>query len=246
MTYQVKIDVFEGPFDLLLTLISRQKVSIYDVPIATIAREYLTYLNGMRELDLEIASEFLLVAATLLDIKAQSLLPRETEEELEGGGSYYREAKEVLIARLLEYKKFKNVALELAGRFEAESKYYPRDVELEEPFMKLLPDYLEGIGADYLAKLAGNLIARTKEFINIIQIPLIKQINIEEKMDEVVKKLIKSGHQTFKKLTSSCQTKAEIIAVFLSVLELYKRGLLSLHQAVTFGEIEIELVENFS
>lgn len=243
MTYQIKIDVFEGPFDLLLTLVSRQQVDIYDVPIAVIADEYLAYINKMRELDLEVASEFLLVAATLLDMKAKSLLPRD-EDEFEQEELPLRETKDMLIARLLEYKKFKNVALELAGRFEAESKYYPREAELEEAFIKLLPDYLKGVTVADLAQLASNLISRTKkEIFNSTGIIAIKPINLEEKIDEVIDKLKKSRRQTFKKLTLNCKTKTEVIAFFLALLELYKRGLITLYQAVTFGDIEVELTE---
>lgn len=239
MDYQVKLEVFEGPFDLLLTLISGQKLDICDIPIAKITEEYLTYLQKMRDLDLEVASEFLLVAATLLEIKAQSLLPveeEEWEEEVSLG-----ESREALILRLLEYKKFKNAALELAARLGAEGKFYPREADLEERFAKLLPDFLKEVGPAELAALITSLLARGEKVLieseHISSMP----IGIDEKMDFVMKRLRKKGSQSFRELTTRCKEKIEAAAIFLALLELYKMGLISLSQAVVFGDIEVRL-----
>ena len=127
MSYRVRIESFEGPFDLLLFLVSRHKVDIGSISIAQIVDQYLAYVEAMDSLDLEVASDFLLVASTLLEIKAAALLPRESDEdeeqfeELSPG-----EARDMLIERLLAYKQFKNAASALAARFEQESRLHPR------------------------------------------------------------------------------------------------------------------------
>jgi len=236
MVYQVKLEIFEGPFDLLLNLISRKEIDICDIPIAKITREYLAYLQYMRDVDLEVASEFLLVAATLLEMKASNLLPEgDWEEEISP-----TQARDILIARLLEYKKFKNVSLELAARARAESRFYGREY-LEEKFTRIFPDYLKGVTvADLTEAIRGILVRRTSEGEqgpSVVSIVL----NLEEKADFVLGELDRRGSQTLASLTSGVEDKIEIITVFIALLELYKRGLISLSQVVTFGDIEISL-----
>ena len=122
MTYRVRTEAFEGPFDLLLQLVAKQKVDIADLSITDIADQYLEYVDRMQDLDLDVASDFLLVAATLLEIKAAALLPRDEPLEMaEFDDMSPEEARELLIARLLAYKQFKNAAAELAARYESES-----------------------------------------------------------------------------------------------------------------------------
>lgn len=238
--YQVKTDVYEGPFDLLLDLIAKHKVSIHDIPLSRIVRDYLDYIKKMKELNLEVASGFLLIAATLLAMKSAQLFPGEKEEPLENELAY-PETREELIARLLEYKKFKNFSMELAARLEAESKFFSREAQLEEQFSNLVPDFLEGCSLYDLRDIFSKLIARYEvaliDSIHIIPAPL----SVEEKMVWVVKRLEKMGAQTFRGLTGSCRSRIEIITVFLSLLELFKQGMVVLGQSETFGEIEISL-----
>jgi len=132
VAYQVSTEVFQGPFDLLLSLVSRQKVDVADVPIARIADAYLQEVERMSELDLDVASDFLLLAATLLQIKAASLLPREEpplSEEFDELSP--EEARDLLVARLLAYKQYKNVAAELAARATGVERMRPRNAALE-------------------------------------------------------------------------------------------------------------------
>ncbi len=239
MGYQVKLEIFEGPFDLLLNLISRKEIDICDIPIAKITREYLAYLQHVRDVDLEVASEFLLVAATLLEIKASNLLPEEEDWEEEISP---KQARDILIARLLEYKKFKSVSLELAARAQVERRFYGRE-HLEERFTRILPDYLRGVTlADLTEAMRGILTRKTIEIAEEQEPPVVSIIlNLEEKIDFVLGELDRRGSQTFASLTSELEDKIEIVTVFIALLELYKRGLISLGQAVTFGDIEIGL-----
>lgn len=238
--YQIKTDVYEGPFDLLLDLINKHKVNIHDLSLSQITRDYLIYLKKIKELNLEVASGFLLVAATLLAIKSANLFSEE-REELAGGEIGYPETREELIARLIEYKKFKNISMELAARLEVEDKFYPRDVQLEEQFSKLLPDFLAGVSLEELPRIFTRLMRRYEvslfDSTHIIPAPL----SVEEKMEWVIKRLKKIEKQTFRQLTDSCRSRIEVITIFLALLELFKQSKVKLKQAETFGEIEIGL-----
>lgn len=238
MAYKVKVEGFEGPFDLLLHLISRRKVDIYDISVCTIADEYVTYLDRMSELDLDVASEFLLVAATLLEIKAAGLFPSEEEMVLDDELSP-SEAREVLVARLLEYKKFKNASVEFAARMEAIAKLHPREAGLEPQFAQLLPDFLGGVTLERLAEVLASLLVVSDVSIvdaaHIAELP----ISLDERINELVE-LINAAHTTtFGALTADCEGVPMIVATFLALLELYKRGDISLQQDETFGEIQI-------
>lgn len=239
--YQIKLEVFEGPFDLLLSLINKQKLDIYDVPIARIIEEYLAYVRQMEDFNLEIASEFLLIAATLIEIKAAALLPSvKTYDEAETISP--REARDILIARLIEYKKFKNSAMALAAMAEGKSRSYPREAELEERFVKLRPDFLVNATVEDLSKLLIGLLAKKQILVDSPHITPI-EVSLEEKIGVVLAKLKSARKETFRALTSDCSNKIEVIVTFLALLELYKAGLISFNQAETFGEIEVSLDE---
>ncbi|MCL5292636.1 MAG: segregation/condensation protein A [Actinobacteria bacterium] len=240
MSYEVKLEVFEGPFDLLIGLIAKQKVDIYDVPIAKITDEYLAYVKAMHELDLEVATEFLLVATALLDIKTSTLLPMESapapDEEISAD-----EIRENLIARLLEYKKFKSVAVVLGTRYLAEGKFYMREVEIDEEFATALPELILDADAQLLCYLYDELTSRPPAILDAEHITP-EPLRVDAFVVTIRGRLDIKGRQSFRELTRDCRTKAEVIASFLAILELYKRGMVELGQAETFGEIEIELV----
>jgi segregation and condensation protein A len=237
MPYQVKLPVFEGPFDLLLSLISRQKVSIYDIQVAQITEEYLGYLEKMRRLDLEIASEFLLVAATLLEIKSMGLLPHPSPVEDDDVMTAY-EQRRLLIERLIEYRKFKNAAAMLAGRIQTEQHYFPGRPGLEERFEDLLPDFLADVDICEFKRLMDKLLER--ECVRLIDANHIVNIKttVESKINEVLERLDSAGSLLFRDLTAGVR-REEVVATFLAFLELYKRDEADLRQAVTFGDIEI-------
>ncbi|HDP69567.1 MAG TPA: segregation/condensation protein A [Actinobacteria bacterium] len=239
MSYQVKIEVFEGPFDLLLNLIMKHKLDIYDIPIAKITEEYLSYIEQMQVLDLEVASGFLLVASTLVEIKSATLIPGE-EADFKESEISSDEAKQNLIARLVEYKKFKNASLGLAAKLESESRFYKREAGLEDRFLKLLPDFLEGVLLEDLVEFINNLLAKTDSVIIDTSHVIPAPISLKDVLLRMVDKFSRKRKQTFRELTVDCQNKGEIVAFFLIVLELYKGGFLKLSQAETFGEIKTE------
>ncbi len=160
MSYKVRIDSFEGPFDLLLYLVSRQKVDIGAISITEIADQYLEEVSRMDNLDLDVASDFLLVASTLLEIKAQSLIPRDRDElDDEVAELAPSEARDILVSRLMEYKKFKNAAAVLHNRFIAEGRMHTRPFGPDAAFLGLMPDFLRGVTADALAYQAAAALA---------------------------------------------------------------------------------------
>ncbi len=237
MSYQVKLEVFEGPFDLLLNLISRHRVSVYDIPIATISEEYLDYLNKMRQLDLEIATDFLLVAATLLEIKSAGLLPRPPLIEEDDVVTAF-EQRQLLVSRLIEYQKYKNAGLSLGGRLNAEALFFSKKTGLEPEFGHLLPDFLAGIDLAELGPMIKKVLDRERvRLIDSDHIATIK-ISLEVKIEEVLAKLSKARRIGFTKLTEGAG-RADLIATFLALLELYKQGQVDIQQPITFGEIEI-------
>jgi len=240
VSYQIKIEGFEGPFDLLLNLIMKQKLDIYDVPIAKITEEYLSYIEHLQVLDLEMASEFLLVASTLVEIKSATLLPGKEsnlEEEISP-----EEARQNLVARLVEYKKFKNASLSLKARLESESRFYKREVGLEDRFLKLMPDFLEGVPIESLAEKIGKLLAKKSTLVDTSHV-IPKPINLKVVFPIIISKFTRKKMQSFRELTTDCKSKAEIVAYFLIILDFYKNGLLKINQAKIFGEIEMEFCE---
>jgi segregation and condensation protein A len=239
MSYQLKLDVFDGPLDLLVNLVARQKVDIYEIPIAKITDEYLEHVGRLQDHDLEVSTEFVVIAATLLDIKAAALLPADDEDYEDEESENPQEAREMLVARLIEYKKFKNVAAELAARYEAESKYYMRDAGLEKPFVGMVPDFLAGVPLIRLTRIYFEI--NDKKEISLIQADHItpKPLSVDEYVRKVEEQLKGTRVRSFREVTLDCGSKVEIITAFLAVLELYKRGLVELGQAETFGEITI-------
>jgi segregation and condensation protein A len=234
MPYQVKLEVFEGPFDLLLHLIGRKEIDIYEVSIAEITDEYLAYIQTMRQLDLDVATEFLLIAATLLKLKSDSLLP-EPEREIEEVTS--AELREELLWKLLEYQKFRNAALDLAARMEKEERYYYRSLDFEEPFAPLMDDVIRGLTLDRLVEAAGELIERERA-VDVSYIAPIK-VNIADFMDRIRSTLMEKGRTSYRELTVDCATRIELVAVFIALLELYKREEIDLRQAKRFGDIRV-------
>ncbi|WP_345786535.1 segregation and condensation protein A [Thermincola ferriacetica] len=241
LAYQIKLPVFEGPFDLLFHLIEKNEVDIYDIPIATITEQYLEYLAQMQMLDLEIASEFLVMAARLLHIKARMLLPKpprepaDDEEEVE-----LEDPRDELVERLLEYKKFKQVADFLKQREEEQEKIYVRPNE-EEMFIHLFSEEnpLEGIDLSKLLKALKEVFQRAEQVETTGEIPR-DEVSIRDKMREIRRRLFFLPRGiSFKDLLASQASKVEIIVTFLALLELIKLKQVKVSQPKVFGEIMI-------
>jgi segregation and condensation protein A len=240
MSYRVRTDAFEGPFDLLLQLVAKQKVDIAGLSIADIADQYLEHVDRMQDLDLDVASDFLLVAATLLELKAASLLPQDLPVEvLEFDDLTPEEARELLITRLLAYKTFKNAAGELAARSESESLMHARGAGLEERFLQLMPDYLEGITLHGLAVICADLVHKREIFLLEAEHVASAPISLDLHVEGVARMMLARKRATFRELVAAGAPVEELVVTFLAILELYKRGLVRLEQAELFGDIEI-------
>jgi segregation and condensation protein A len=238
LSFQVRIEVYEGPFDLLLQLIMKQELDIHQVPVAQITSAFLELLEGAESLDLDAATEFVLIAATLLLIKARSLLPAD-EDDVEMAEEA-EQAREFLIERLIEYKQYANAAGWLAEAYAEHGWYLPRAREMEEDYASLYPDPFEGCEvADLAHSLMDLLIERATDRVDTAFIAPIR-VSVAERIEEVRLRVGRGGIAKFSELVSGCSSKLEVIATFLAILELFKRNEVTLRQRRLFGEIEIE------
>ena len=252
MSYKVNTATYSGPFDLLLQLVSRQKVAIGSISISEVADQYLAEVDAMEELDLDVASDFVLVASTLLDMKAHALVPQdvslkssydEDEYDDEFDGLSPDEAREVLIARLIAYKQFRNAGAALGSRMEAESYMFPRSVGPDPDFLNLMPDYLEGITLRSLAVICADIDSKRETFLIEAEHVAPKRLPVALTVASVDRLTRSKGKVTFSELLDGQDTPEIVVANFLAVLELFKRGLVRVQQDVIFGEIEIEHIE---
>lgn len=244
MSYKVKIESFEGPFDLLLYLVSRQRVDIGAISITEIIDQYLGEVSRMNNLDLDVASDFLLVAATLLEIKAASLIPREKSAVAEEFQEIAPdEARDILVYRLMEYKKFKNAAVALHARFVAQGRMHSRPFGPDRGFFRLMPDYLEGITLDALALICAEAYARRDVFLLEAEHIATKPIPVEMHVRAIHQRIMHDKKISFSNLVHEGTPTQIVVVTFLALLELYKRSMVRLTQKQAFGDIEIDYVE---
>jgi segregation and condensation protein A len=236
-TYHVSIDSFEGPFDLLLHLIARHKVDIYEIPLAQITDDYLTVLRQMETFDLEVATEFLVVAATLVELKAARLLPGEDDPELE---ELALEARDLLYARLLDYRTFKEAAAHLRRRLGDHDGFVGRPGGLEPRFADLVPDVELRIGAAELAELAARALAeRPEPVVDLSHVQPVR-MTVREAAGMVMDELARAGGRaSFRELTGGCRHRIEVIVHFLALLELFKLEHVDLEQPGSFGDLVV-------
>jgi segregation and condensation protein A len=242
--FAVRLENFEGPFDLLLSLISKHKLDITEVALSKVTDEFIAHIkmgskgvDGQEPWDLEETSQFLLVAATLLDLKAARLLPSgdvEDEEDLA-----LLEARDLLFARLMQYKAFKQVAAVLEQRIAGESQRHPRAVGLEERFANLLPEVLIGIGLEQFAAMAAKALEPKPvlEFsLSHIHAPT---VSVKEQAVVVVDRLRRQGTMTFRALAADAPDTLTRVARFLSLLELFREGAVAFDQVTPLGELTV-------
>ncbi len=232
--FEVSLTNFEGPFDLLLQLISKHELDITEVALSAVTTEFIAYVKTLDD-DLEQTTSFLLVASTLLDLKAARLLPQaevEDEDDLA-----LLEARDLLFARLLQYKAFKQVAASFAERLEAERRRFPRVVQLEPRFAELLPEVVISAGPHELARLAAAVFA-------VKPVPVVSlahlhapQVSVREQVHLMVDQLRRSGEMTFRALTVDAADLMTKVARFLGLLELFREGAVGLEQATPLGEL---------
>lgn len=247
MAIPVKLQVFEGPLDLLLHLIDINKIDIYDIPIVEITEQYMEYIRQMGHEDMNVMSEFLVMAATLLDIKSRMLLPKEVNEEGEE-----EDPRAELVQKLLEYKMYKYMSFELRDREQDAAVHFYRQKNLPEEVEQYEPplDYEKLIGHNTLETLNDifqQILKRQKDKVDPVRSTFgtieKDEVDMDAKMLYVRTLLQTHGQLDFRSLLERQHSKEEVIVTFLVVLELMKMGEITLYQSETFGEITIEKKE---
>ncbi|MBO4352502.1 MAG: segregation/condensation protein A [Eggerthellaceae bacterium] len=244
MSYHVKTNNFEGPFDILLYLVSRQRVDIGTIAIAEIADQYLAEIAKLENLDLDVASDFLLVASTLLELKAASLVPREkdqTDEEI--ADLTPDEARELLVTRLIEYKKFKNAAHMLDVRAKVQARMHPRPFGPDVEFTTAMPDFLRDVPLESLGFLAAGAFARRETVLLESEHIAARPIPVEVHIKALHSRIKNRKRMRFSELVNDDTPTPIVVVTFLAVLELYKRSMVDLEQDAQFGDIEINYIE---
>jgi len=242
--FSLHLDNFDGPFDLLLQLISRHKMDITEIALGTVTNEFISYIkqleNSENGWDLDKTTEFLVVAATLLDLKAAKLLPSgQIDDEADLA---LLEARDLLFARLLQYRAFKELSAIFAERIEREEKSFARLVALEPHLAQLLPEVLIGVGSQRFAAIANRVLTpKTTPTFNIEHIhrPL---VSVAEQALKVVEHLRRASRVTFRALIADADSTLVVVARFLALLELYKEGVVRFEQVISLGELQISWV----
>ena len=236
--FLVQLDVFEGPFDLLLALIGRHQLDVTEVALSKVTDDFIAHLRALGAAwDLGQATEFLVVAATLLDLKAARLLPGADVEDEEDVALL--EARDLLFARLLQYRAYKQAAAHLAELLAAESLRYPRHASLEPRFAGLLPEVLLGLGPQEFAVLAARVLRPRPEQLVAVDHAHGGMVSVREQTAVLQERLRRAGGGSFRGLTADCASTLEVVARFLGLLELYREGLVSFEQAEALGELRV-------
>jgi segregation and condensation protein A len=225
-------------------LVSDQKLDIGRLSVADVADQYLAHIDTIRELDMDVASDFLVVASTLLSIKTDALLPDPTDAIEDSLDDYTpAEARDLLISRLLAYKQFKNAAAALNARLEAEGRMHAREVGLESEFIELLPDYLEGVTLHSLAVICADLAARREVFLLEAEHIVSKPLALENVIDLMMARLAKKRNLSFSQMLKGQPYPRLVVVGLLSLLELYHRGIIDIEQGDNWADILISLLD---
>jgi segregation and condensation protein A len=236
--FTVKLTNFEGPFDLLLQLIGKHKLDVTEIALSQVTDEFIAHLRALgKELDLDQASEFLVVASTLLDLKAARLLPAadvDDEDDLE-----LLEARDLLFARLLQYKAYKQAAAFLREREAEAARRYPREAGPEPRFADLAPDVVLDLTPAQFAALAARALApKAPEVVNVSHLHA-PAVSVAEQLLVVRNQLVRAGTASFRSLTSDCEHTLEVVARFLALLELYRQQRVVFEQLTPLGELHV-------
>ena len=242
--FSLHLSNFDGPFDLLLQLISKHKMDITEIALGAVTDEFIAYIKQLENADsgwdLDKTTEFLVVAATLLDLKAAKLLPSgQVDDEADLA---LLEARDLLFARLLQYRAFKEIASIFTERIDREEKSFARLVALEPHLAQLLPEVLIGVGAQRFAAIANRVL--TPKTSPIFSIDHLHQptVSVAEQASKIVDQLRRTGRMTFRGLTADAENTLVVIARFLALLELYKEGVIRFEQMISLGELQITWV----
>jgi segregation and condensation protein A len=239
--FSVHLDNFDGPFDLLLQLISRHKMDITEISLSLVTDEFIAFIRALEASGegwrLDQATEFLVVAATLLDLKAARLLPSgevDDEEDLA-----LLEARDILFARLLQYRAFKEIAATFSERITTADKFFPRVVALDPTLSALLPEVLIGVGPQRFAAIAERVLTPKVSPVVSIEHLHLALVSVAEESRVVVEALRRSKSISFRNLVSDAQNTMVIVARFLALLDLYRQGVLRFDQVIAMGELQI-------
>jgi segregation and condensation protein A len=239
--FSVRVGEFEGPFDLLLSLISKHKLEVTELALHTVTDEFISYIRAQGgSWDLDEASGFLVVAATLLDLKAARLLPSgevEDEEDLA-----LLEARDLLFARLLQYRAYKEVTALFVQRMATASRSFPRTVGLEPHFAAMLPDVLIGLGLDQFAAMAARALApKPVEEVSTAHIH-VQRVSVREQAGVIVDRLRRSGTMTFRALVADAESTLIVVGRFLALLELYREQVVVFEQLTPLGDLTVRWI----
>lgn len=241
MPAHVSTPVYEGPFDVLLTLVGEHKVDIYEISLAAVVDAFLAEVAARQPLDLAVASEFLVIAAILVELKSKRLLPGPDEvdddEELAGF-----DERDRLFARLLELQAYAAAADALARLAERAGRSLPRAVGLDDRFRDLAPDLLAGVTPGQLAAAYRRALEPRPEPTVDLSHVTVEAVTVSEAVTELEERLPRLGRSSFGELTAHCTSRMQIIVRFLALLELCKRGRVTLDQGVTFGDLQVSWV----
>jgi segregation and condensation protein A len=236
--FRVTLNNFSGPFDLLLALIGKRKLDVTEVALHTVTDDFIAYIRAMGEdWDLDEVSEFLVVAATLLDLKAARLLPAASVEDEEDLALL--EARDLLFARLLQYKAYKEASAVIAELAAGGARRFPRTVALEPRFADALPDLVLGIGPERLAALAAKaLTPKVPPVVSTAHVHMVR-VSVREHAAILQQKLVRLGTASFRTLCVDCQSTLEVVARFLALLELYRESFVAFEQIDALGELTV-------
>lgn len=240
--YAIKIDNFEGPLDLLCHLIDKNKMNIYDINLSEITDQYIEYLKQQENLNLEIASEFLVMASTLLYLKSKNLLPKQEDDDEEL-------TEDELIQRIIEYKKYKEISKKLKENYSIfANRYFKGQEQIELPKQKLEKDYDNTLIPEIYKELVQrNSVKLNQNAKNIEKIAITDNYTVASKVKEMFKVLIKQKRFIFNKLFSIKQhNKQEVVTAFSGLLELSRRSKVETNQEELFGDIVVEKTKKVS
>jgi segregation and condensation protein A len=242
MSYAVRTPVFEGPFDLLLHLILKQEVELWEVSLSEIVDAYLTELDRMDTFDLDVATEFLLIAATLVELKARRLLPGIEDLELDEELLRFEE-RDLLLARLLECKTFKDAARAIESRMRKADRSVARRAGPEEPYRWMMPDPLERVRPDALRAAALRVLSAPPVVVVDTEHVAPVRVSVRDAVESVLRLLPESEPMSFRALVSGAPHRLDVIVRFLAVLELYKQGMVDILQFTNFGELLVRRLQ---
>ncbi|CAB4332114.1 unannotated protein [freshwater metagenome] len=240
-SFVVSLEEFSGPFDVLLSLIAKHRLDVTALSLHQVTDDFVAYIKARGdEWTLDEATEFLVIAATLLDLKAARLVPGgevEDEEDIA-----ILEARDLLLARLLQYRAFKEMSADFKHRLATAGRQHPRAVGLDEKFAKLLPEVELGLGPDDFANLAARALEpKLPDVISVAHIHAAR-VSVREQAAIIVERLRRMGQASFRTLTRDCDTTLLVVARFLALLEIYRDGVVTFDQPTPLGELYVRWI----